>query len=103
MALYIFCDRVYENWPLYDILNEFQKGHSHMAVVIKGKENVKVTENTAGDKHTMLDIVVNSNSNRMRPETKGITLNIDTLSEIFLENIHIFCLICQIHGQRLLQ
>ncbi|KAH7575484.1 hypothetical protein ACOSP7_004884 [Xanthoceras sorbifolium] len=27
--------RVHENLPLYDILNEFQKGHSHMAVVVK--------------------------------------------------------------------
>ncbi|KAL2537208.1 protein of unknown function-containing protein [Forsythia ovata] len=27
--------RVQETMPLYDILNEFQKGHSHMAVVIK--------------------------------------------------------------------
>lgn len=27
--------RVAETLPLYDILNEFQKGHSHMAVVIK--------------------------------------------------------------------
>ncbi|KAM3294949.1 hypothetical protein ACQJBY_037676 [Aegilops geniculata] len=27
--------RVSEDMPLYDILNEFQKGHSHMAVVIK--------------------------------------------------------------------
>lgn len=27
--------RVSENMPLYDILNEFQKGHSHIAVVIK--------------------------------------------------------------------
>ncbi|KAI3831610.1 hypothetical protein MKX03_017458 [Papaver bracteatum] len=27
--------RVPENMPLYDILNEFQKGHSHMAVVIR--------------------------------------------------------------------
>ncbi|CAI0401141.1 unnamed protein product [Linum tenue] len=26
--------RVPENLPLYDILNEFQKGHSHMAVVV---------------------------------------------------------------------
>lgn len=29
------------NMPLYDILNEFQKGHSHMAVVVRhtgGKE-----------------------------------------------------------------
>lgn len=27
--------RVYGDLPLYDILNEFQKGHSHMAVVVK--------------------------------------------------------------------
>ncbi|KAL6893637.1 hypothetical protein ACP4OV_007735 [Aristida adscensionis] len=27
--------RVLEDMPLYDILNEFQKGHSHMAVVIR--------------------------------------------------------------------
>ncbi|KAJ6832914.1 DUF21 domain-containing protein [Iris pallida] len=27
--------RVLEDLPLYDILNEFQKGHSHMAVVVK--------------------------------------------------------------------
>ncbi|KAK3146486.1 hypothetical protein QOZ80_3BG0267030 [Eleusine coracana subsp. coracana] len=27
--------RVNEDMPLYDILNEFQKGHSHMAVVIR--------------------------------------------------------------------
>ncbi|XP_042437972.1 DUF21 domain-containing protein At2g14520-like isoform X1 [Zingiber officinale] len=27
--------RVHENMPLYDILNDFQKGHSHMAVVTK--------------------------------------------------------------------
>lgn len=27
--------RVSEDSPLYDILNDFQKGHSHMAVVVK--------------------------------------------------------------------
>lgn len=27
--------RVPETMPLYDILNEFQKGHSHMAVVVR--------------------------------------------------------------------
>lgn len=27
--------RVPETLPLYDILNEFQKGHSHMAVVVR--------------------------------------------------------------------
>ncbi|KAF8012310.1 hypothetical protein BT93_I0449 [Corymbia citriodora subsp. variegata] len=34
--------RVPESMPLYDILNEFQKGHSHMAVVVRecnGKEH----------------------------------------------------------------
>jgi metal transporter CNNM len=32
-----FCSfyRVSEDLPLYDILNEFQKGHSHIAVVYK--------------------------------------------------------------------
>ncbi|KAK2420927.1 CBS domain protein with a domain protein [Trifolium repens] len=29
--------RVGENWPLYDILNQFKKGQSHMAVVLKEK------------------------------------------------------------------
>ncbi|XP_058181437.1 DUF21 domain-containing protein At5g52790-like [Rhododendron vialii] len=28
--------RVDDNRPLYDILNQFQKGHAHMAVVVKG-------------------------------------------------------------------
>ncbi|XP_028787152.1 DUF21 domain-containing protein At4g33700 [Neltuma alba] len=31
--------RVEGSMPLYDILNEFQKGHSHMAVVVKQCEN----------------------------------------------------------------
>ncbi|XP_028796721.1 DUF21 domain-containing protein At5g52790-like [Neltuma alba] len=35
--------RVYENWPLYDMLNQFQKGHSHMAVVLKESKNAKKT------------------------------------------------------------
>lgn len=30
--------RVEENMPLYDILNEFQKGHSHMAAVVRYSE-----------------------------------------------------------------
>ncbi|CAN0902858.1 DUF21 domain-containing protein At5g52790 [Linum grandiflorum] len=31
--------RVQDHLPLYDILNQFQKGHSHMAVVVKQKED----------------------------------------------------------------
>ncbi|KAJ7974131.1 DUF21 domain-containing protein [Quillaja saponaria] len=33
-------DGVCEDWPLYDILNEFQKGRSHMAVVVKSKKDI---------------------------------------------------------------
>ncbi|KAK9271315.1 hypothetical protein L1049_026905 [Liquidambar formosana] len=33
--------RVSENMPLYDILNEFQKGHSHIAVVFKDLNETK--------------------------------------------------------------
>lgn len=36
--------RVSENMPLYDILNEFQKGHSHIAVVYKDL-NEKASQN----------------------------------------------------------
>lgn len=35
--------RVSENMPLYDILNEFQKGHSHIAVVYKDLNEKKET------------------------------------------------------------
>ncbi|KAG8377788.1 hypothetical protein BUALT_Bualt08G0070100 [Buddleja alternifolia] len=35
--------RVSENMPLYDILNEFQKGHSHIAVVYKDSKETKET------------------------------------------------------------
>ncbi|CAN1158612.1 DUF21 domain-containing protein At5g52790 [Linum perenne] len=32
--------RVQDHLPLYDILNQFQKGHSHMAVVVKNKQDL---------------------------------------------------------------
>ncbi|XP_062078384.1 DUF21 domain-containing protein At2g14520-like [Humulus lupulus] len=38
--------RVTETLPLYDILNEFQKGHSHMAVVVRNRN--KITEESLG-------------------------------------------------------
>ncbi|WJX46409.1 DUF21 domain-containing protein [Trifolium repens] len=43
--------RVQESMPLYDILNEFQKGHSHMAVVVRQCDNTKQPspENYAND------------------------------------------------------
>ncbi|WJX52387.1 DUF21 domain-containing protein, variant 2 [Trifolium repens] len=43
--------RVQESMPLYDILNEFQKGHSHMAVVVRQCDTAKQpsSENYAND------------------------------------------------------
>ncbi|XP_057443400.1 DUF21 domain-containing protein At5g52790-like [Lotus japonicus] len=32
--------RVYESWPLYEILSQFKQGYSHMAVVLKGNKDI---------------------------------------------------------------
>ena len=42
--------------PLYDILNEFQKGHSHMAIVVKqcNKMNGKSDDKTSDGIYTYL-------------------------------------------------
>ncbi|XP_039139758.1 DUF21 domain-containing protein At2g14520-like [Dioscorea cayenensis subsp. rotundata] len=50
--------RVPEDMPLYDILNEFQEGHSHMAVVVKQRTPI---EQPSGDKQgedLKLDIAI---------------------------------------------
>ncbi|GMN34230.1 hypothetical protein TIFTF001_004576 [Ficus carica] len=41
--------RVPETMPLYDILNEFQKGHSHMAVVVTQKNDMEKPAATIPD------------------------------------------------------
>ncbi|XP_077233935.1 CBS domain protein (DUF21) [Tasmannia lanceolata] len=51
--------RVLETMPLYDILNEFQKGHSHMAVVIRhNKPEEEMSKNPDDDsgKEVRLDV-----------------------------------------------
>ena len=48
------CARVSETMPLYDILNEFQKGLSHMAIVIKQHGNAAeqpISKRHIGGKH----------------------------------------------------
>ncbi|XP_022740102.1 DUF21 domain-containing protein At2g14520-like [Durio zibethinus] len=49
--------------PLYDILNEFRKGHSHMAVVVK--QNNK-TEHTASE-HLNRDVKVDIDGEKHQP------------------------------------
>lgn len=44
---------VSEDMPLYDILNEFQKGHSHMAVVIRQTNANYAAEPPANDGGTL--------------------------------------------------
>ncbi|WJX66403.1 hypothetical protein P8452_50963 [Trifolium repens] len=57
--------RVYESWPLYEILNQFKKGHSHMAVVLKGKMETESNEAHAVDSPIFLNIITNKESNQI--------------------------------------
>lgn len=53
-----------EDEPLYDILNEFQKGHSHMAVVVKynGEKTESLQEFRNRQKRSM-------RSSKLAPDT----------------------------------
>ncbi|XP_008805567.1 DUF21 domain-containing protein At2g14520 isoform X1 [Phoenix dactylifera] len=55
--------RVYDDLPLYDILNEFQKGHSHMAVVVK--HNKDIGQTTEKSKSNILENRMNQNRKHM--------------------------------------
>ncbi|KAM6555756.1 hypothetical protein CsatB_002775 [Cannabis sativa] len=48
--------RVYDNWPLYDILNQFQKGHSHMAAVVRSKDIKHDHKDSNVDKHSLINL-----------------------------------------------
>ncbi|XP_028101375.1 DUF21 domain-containing protein At5g52790-like [Camellia sinensis] len=63
--------RVEDSLPLYDILNQFQKGHSHMAAVVKSKHNVKDTAGNATEKNDMIMININSNSSILQKQAEG--------------------------------
>lgn len=63
--------RVGDSLPLYNILNQFQKGHSHMAAVVKSKHNVKDSAGNATDKNDMITININSNSSILQKQAEG--------------------------------
>ncbi|KAI8028831.1 DUF21 domain-containing protein [Camellia lanceoleosa] len=63
--------RVEDSLPLYDILNQFQKGHSHMAAVVKSKHNDKDSAGNATDKNDMITININSNSSILQKQAEG--------------------------------
>lgn len=54
--------RVTDNMPLYDILNEFQKGHSHIAVVYKDLNKKKDTLKMSKDEEKTHDVANKSAS-----------------------------------------
>lgn len=60
--------RVPETMPLYDILNEFQKGHSHMAVVVRQRNKVPIP-GAAGD--AVKDVRVDIDGEKPSPDKKA--------------------------------
>ncbi|XVF50886.1 hypothetical protein PTKIN_Ptkin04bG0139400 [Pterospermum kingtungense] len=61
--------RVHDCLPLYDILNQFQEGHSHLAVVVKCKSGAE-SEKTKSSMPA--DVKIYSNSNNRKTQVKGI-------------------------------
>ncbi|CAB78465.1 hypothetical protein [Arabidopsis thaliana] len=60
-------DRVPANMPLYDILNEFQKGSSHMAAVVKVKGKSKGHPSTLHEENSGESNVSSNNSELTAP------------------------------------
>ncbi|XP_075494236.1 DUF21 domain-containing protein At2g14520-like [Primulina tabacum] len=65
--------RVPETMPLYDILNEFQKGHSHMAVVVK--PSAKALDQPAASvpvDQSVVDVRVDIDGEKLSKENKNV-------------------------------
>ncbi|XP_027109051.1 DUF21 domain-containing protein At2g14520-like [Coffea arabica] len=63
--------RVYDDWPLYDVLKLFQKGHSHMAVVVKSQRDGKETEEQTKESPKFMRMQIDSNSEPAATDVKG--------------------------------
>ncbi|XP_021827061.1 DUF21 domain-containing protein At5g52790 isoform X1 [Prunus avium] len=64
--------RVYDSWPLYDILHQFQKGHSHMVAVVKSKKDVNGEKENKDCKPSFLETQTNSRLHSTLAESKGL-------------------------------
>ncbi|XVF73732.1 hypothetical protein PTKIN_Ptkin13bG0006300 [Pterospermum kingtungense] len=69
--------RVSADMPLYDILNEFQKGHSHIAVVYKDLSESKESVNK-GKEGERLEFKDSCKKQRGEPETSRKGLKVDS-------------------------
>ncbi|XP_054809112.1 DUF21 domain-containing protein At2g14520-like [Prosopis cineraria] len=65
--------RVSETMPLYDLLNEFQKGHSHMAAVVKhfGDANLSANESPIQVREVRVDIYGERSTRQKSLKSKG--------------------------------
>ena len=68
---YMLNVRVYDDWPLYDVLKLFQKGHSHMAVVVKSQRDGKETEEQTKESPKFMRMQIDSNSEPAATDVKG--------------------------------
>ncbi|KAL9321322.1 hypothetical protein ACSQ67_013161 [Phaseolus vulgaris] len=62
--------RVPETMPLYDILNEFQKGHSHMAVVIRHTD--KTGQHSSNNHANVRDVKVDIDGEKTPQENNNM-------------------------------
>ncbi|KAL6513122.1 DUF21 domain-containing protein [Orobanche gracilis] len=60
--------RVPETLPLYDILNEFQKGHSHMAVVVRQSNKAMAHPSTNTGDSVVKDVRVDIDGEKPSPD-----------------------------------
>ncbi|PSS31340.1 DUF21 domain-containing protein [Actinidia chinensis var. chinensis] len=68
--------RVSENMPLYDILNEFQKGHSHIAVVYKDLNETKMASKEDKEENHVVDPVTGiENQIKLQSHDADITMS----------------------------
>ncbi|KAL7107036.1 hypothetical protein ACP275_06G028700 [Erythranthe tilingii] len=72
--------RFHECLPLYDILNQFQKGQSHMAVVIKS--NNSLVKNNTGIESDAVEINVDSSSTDHRQTDRNSCIQYDSDEEV---------------------
>ncbi|KAL3524325.1 hypothetical protein ACH5RR_017159 [Cinchona calisaya] len=63
--------RVYDNWPLYDVLKLFQKAHCHIAVVIKSHKDGTEAEEQAKSTPIFLGMRINSTLESAVTDVKG--------------------------------
>lgn len=70
--------------PLYDVMNIFEKSHSHMAVVIKRKEDTKSPANGGIGNPSLFTISTNSSSYTEPAELRGNNIVIITTNRKFL-------------------